>query len=78
MEIKEINGFKQRYNEFLMRHFKACLVLDDNSVPIPQREKWIPNYQEVLTELNYILCLFDADGIKYTNDEVLGGFNVDG
>ena len=78
MEKLEIEGWKKKYNEHLVRHFKAVAVLDDNKIPLKQRDVWIPNYQDVLKELNYILSLFDAEGIDYTFDEVLGGFDIRG
>ncbi|HEY5585688.1 MAG TPA: hypothetical protein VIK78_14530 [Ruminiclostridium sp.] len=76
MDELEIRGHKQQYNEYLKRHYKASVVLDDNKIPFGQREKWIPNYQRVLNELNFILNLFDTDRVKYTSDEVFGGFDV--
>jgi len=77
MNEEQIKQWKERYNEYLLRHCKAIIYLDDNKINFADREKWIPKYQEILKELDYILSLFDSEGIKYTNDEALGGFNVD-
>ena len=76
MTEEEIKEWKQKYNGFLIRHCKAIAVLDDLGVAQSKREIWIPNYQKILKELDYIVSLFDTDGIKYTTDEILGGFEI--
>ena len=77
MTDQQILAWKMKYNEYLTRHIKAVEYLDNVKVAMLEREKWIPKYQEVLKELEYTLCLFDSEGIKYSDDEVNGGFNVD-
>lgn len=75
MTTKELQQWKQKYNEYLMRHFKAVVLDEQNYFKEKQNfEKWQPKYQEVINELNYILSLFDAENIKYTFDEMTGGF----
>ena len=76
MEAKEIIGWKQKYNDLLIRHFKAVLLLDNAEVANIEREKWIPNYKKVIDEMTYIICLFDADKVPYTFVECMGGFEV--
>jgi hypothetical protein len=68
---------KPKYNEYLKRHFKAVTTMDDNKIPLAQRESWIPNYQKVLNELNFILSLFDTDKVKYSFNEAMGGFDTE-
>jgi hypothetical protein len=76
MENKELTGWKQRYNKYLKRHYKAITFMDNCDIPKSDREKWIPDYREVLKELNYILSLFENDGIQYTTEEALEGFEI--
>jgi hypothetical protein len=67
---------KQQYNTLLMRQYKGQVYLDDTSKP--DREKWLPEYQKVVEELNGILSELQRLGVTVTEREVLGGFDVEG
>jgi hypothetical protein len=52
MEEQEIKQWKQKYNEYLIRHFKAAAMeTDDYFKNMNNFEKWQPKYQEILNEL---------------------------
>ena len=68
---------KKEYNSYLSRHIRACAYLDDNSVPVSEREKWIGSYKEVLYHLNRILNEFEINNIQCTAEEILGGFEIE-
>lgn len=72
----ELEGWKARYNAILMRYYKGVVYLENGEIAITQREKWLPELEKIVEELNYILALFDADNISYRADEVLGGFQL--
>jgi hypothetical protein len=67
---KENNNFKAEYNKLLERHKKAIIYLDDNSIPIREREKYIPHLQEIIERLNKLLSEIGT----YTQEEVINGF----
>jgi hypothetical protein len=76
MTDEEIKQWKQKFNELLLRHCKAIAYLDNLAIGQAKREAWIPQYQDILKELDYIVSLFDTDGVKYTNFEIWGGFEI--
>lgn len=77
VEESYINELKKEYNTYLMRHFKAAIYLDDNNIPLDEREQWLPEYKNILDNLNRILNQLDIYEATYSANEVLGGFNID-
>jgi len=70
------NELKRDYN-YLMRHFKAVAFLDNQSIPIADREMWLQEYKNVLENLNRLLKVFGDSEILYTKDEALSGFYIE-
>ena len=68
---------KKEYNNLLQRHMKAAVYMDDEKVPIQDREKWMPEFQKIGYHLNRMLNMFDIRGIEVSVKEVLGGFVVE-
>jgi hypothetical protein len=77
MEQEYINNLKREYNKYLQRHVKAAAYLDDNNIAIAEREKWLPEYKNILSNLNRLLNTFDIYNVEYTAIEALGGFVVE-
>jgi hypothetical protein len=77
MDKEYIDNLKREYNKTILRHWKAAVYLEDHEVPIPEREKWLPEYRKILDQLQTLLNQFDLYGVKYTVDEALGGFNME-
>jgi hypothetical protein len=75
---QEVINLKKEYNSYLKRHHKACVMLDDNNVPISKRESWLPEYKRILYHLNRILNELDERKVEYTAEEALAGFEVEG
>jgi hypothetical protein len=63
---------KQQYNALLERHYKAAAYLDNQSIQIDEREKWVPSYRELVKELGRVL---DKIGL-YSDIEAMEGFEV--
>ena len=76
MTPEELLELKAEYNKELQKHQRACVYMDDNNVPIPERERYIPAYRKILDNLNRMLNQFDIYDIPYSVDEGLGGFVI--
>ena len=71
---KEIAGHKDQYNKLLLRHENAVMYLDNTKVPAMQKEKWLPEFEKLIEEMNWIICVLEADGYVPTTQEILNGF----
>lgn len=67
-----IGQAKKNYNKELDRFYKAEEYFDRKEIPQEEREKFIPNFKQILNDLNYYLCKIQ----KYTDDEILKGFEI--
>jgi hypothetical protein len=76
MDKDYIIGLKAEYNNYLLRHCKACVYLEDEQVPMADREKWLPQYKVILSNLNRILDTLDIYNISYSVSDVLSGFDI--
>lgn len=63
---------KREYNELLKREAKAETYLNDNSIPLETREKYIGEYKKILDRLNELLRLIG----RYKREEILEGFKL--
>lgn len=77
MSNDAIKTLKIEYNQYLLREVKAEIYLDDEAIPIAEREKHIPAYQAIVKRLNEILHEFSQVGVHFTDREVLGGFAIE-
>lgn len=67
---------KQEYNKLLARYRKAEQYLDDNTIPLLTREKYIPELQKIIDNLGTMI----TDIQKYediTEEQILYGFKED-
>jgi hypothetical protein len=60
---------KQQYNELLKRFLAGTKYLDNNEIPIAEREKWLPEYEKIRAEMEQILSQ-----VEHTEDNILRGF----
>lgn len=77
MSKDAIQVLKAEYNQYLMREVKAEIYLDDEAIPVIEREKHMPAFQAIVKRLNEILYEFIQMGAKYTVKEVTGGFAIE-
>ncbi|NLU27089.1 MAG: hypothetical protein GXX00_08100 [Hungateiclostridium thermocellum] len=71
MNVAEL---KREYNKLLKRYNAGSAYMDDNTIPLSEREARIPDFQRIVKKLDTILYLFKQNGVSYTDDEVLHGF----
>lgn len=62
---------KQQYNRLLKRFLAGSKYLDDNSISIETREKWLPEYEKIRAEMEQLLLQ-----VKHTEENILGGFEI--
>lgn len=65
-----IEEAKKEYNKLLSRYEKAIGYFDNVSISQEDKERFLPDFQEVLKGLNHYLSKIEV----YTNQEVLEGF----
>lgn len=65
-----MSNLKKRYNDLLKRERAAEKYLNDDKIPLKERERWMPAYQAILNELNELLAQIGS----YSADEILNGF----
>jgi hypothetical protein len=65
-------GYKKEYNALLEREKKAEAYLNDNNIPIDERNQWGARYNEICERLGWLLQQIG----RYTPDEILYGFEM--
>lgn len=66
-----MDELKLEYNKSLKRYYKAMEYFDRKDISQEEKEKYLPNFQEILNKLNYLLSKLEV----YTNQEVMEGFH---
>jgi hypothetical protein len=61
---------KQKYNDLLMRAWKAVYFMDNLTVNMADKEKWLPEFKKLLDEINSMIT---GD---FTDNEILYGFQI--
>lgn len=64
------NDEKVFYNSLVKRLKEAEKYMDNNDIAIEEREKWIPQLQELMRDMGRI-----AKEFKLTEEEICNGFN---
>lgn len=67
---------QQEYNNLLKRCNNGMKYLDDNNIPIQERESKVSDFRMIVGRLNNILWELKQQGINATNKEILEGFEV--
>lgn len=62
---------QKEYNKLLKRYKDANVYFEREDIPQAEKEKFLPNFQKILTELSYLLSKV---GI-YAKEEALEGFH---
>ena len=62
---------QREYNELLKRFHKANEYFESDKATQIEKEKFLPQFQEVLKGLNYLLSKIEV----FTKQEVLEGFH---
>lgn len=69
-----MNESMKEYNKLLKRHDAGAQYLDDNNIPIPEREKKVPAFRDIISKMNVLVSTIQKAGINVTDDEMLNGF----
>lgn len=64
---------KLRYNALLQRYHRGALYMENETVAVSEREKYVPALFTITCELSTLL----ADIGGYTDEEVLNGFTIE-
>jgi hypothetical protein len=65
-------GFAKQRPETYRADF-IVFHLDDNSIPLRERERWIPEYLKIARRLNEIVTEIRKSGRKLTNKQIMEG-----
>lgn len=71
MKINTLEA-KIKYNQLLERYVNGSLYFENPNKPIEEKEKYLPNFQQILIDLNSTL---EEIG-DYEDKNILGGFYV--
>jgi hypothetical protein len=48
--------------------------MDNQEIPIPTRERYLPQFHSRLVDLNRVFKKIKESGIEYTDNDLLNGF----
>lgn len=71
---RAVVDMKKKYNQSLAKYRKAYTYLDNNSIPLDEREKHLQKFRDLMYELNDIILQIRAAGYNMTSEEIRGGF----
>lgn len=72
--MNEVMSLKLKYNSILQRIKKGETYLDDSSIPLPEREKYIPAFVTLTRQAGAMLRGIRQLGESYTKQEFENGF----
>lgn len=72
MADAQLLQLKIQYNALLTREKKAEAYLDNHDIPLRERERWLPKFNEIMAQLNELLLKIN----NFTSDDVVNGFNI--
>ena len=72
-----LNELKTHYNKLIKRYKTGADYLDNNGIPLEEREKWMDEFRNIIDGLNGFLKEFKKLGIETTEDEIMNGFELD-
>lgn len=76
MSEMDVAGVKREYNRLIKRVEAGSKYLDDNNIPVLEREAKVPAFRKIIDRLNATLFDFKECGVSYTEYEILNGFEV--
>ena len=65
------NDEKVAYNEMVKRFHKGCDYMDNPNEPQEDKEKWWPQFDKLMADMNMI-----AKEFKLTEEEMLNGIKI--
>ena len=69
--------FIKKYNALLQREKKAEKFLNDDTVDISKREKWLPEYEKIVSELGKMIHEYKTmTGSDMPTEEILNGYSL--
>ena len=71
---REIQLMKSEYNKINQRIKKGGTYLDNEDVPLEEREKFIPAYCKIILEQNNVLHRLKNAGVEVTDEQYFNGF----
>jgi hypothetical protein len=71
---EQFKKYVQAYNDLIDRYKKAEKYLEDNEIPITEREKRIPEATKLMNRMSKAIDVFRENGINMTQEEVFNGF----
>ena len=77
MNFEQIEIVMGHYNKAVVRCLMAVHWMDDESVAMEQKEGNIDKFNSVIAESDIMLKTLKKNGIKYDDDEVRKGFNIE-
>lgn len=70
------NEFMRKYNTLLQREKKAEAFLNDEKVDIAKRERWLPEYEKIVSELGKMIKEYkNMTGEDMPEEEILNGYS---
>lgn len=72
-----IRDLKKHYNTLIKRYKAGSKYLDNNSIPLKERKKWIKEYRDIMEIIGGFLREFKKIGVRVTEDEIFNGFKLD-
>jgi len=67
---------KQGYNKLLKTYRKAEIYMDNQNVPVSEREQHLEKFSKIIDGLNGYIKLFKAEKIEYSDEDLLEGFKI--
>lgn len=61
---------KKQYNALIVREKAAIKYLNDDKIPLKERERWMPAYEAICKQLNDLLAQIGS----YSAENILDGF----
>ena len=69
--------FMRKYNSLLQREKKAEKFLNDDTVDIAKREKWLPEFLKIEKELSLMIKEYKTiTGSDMPTEEILNGYSL--
>jgi|LFRM01.1.fsa_nt_gb hypothetical protein len=69
-----MGALKEEYNQLLEKFWKAYAYMEDQSISIYERKRWIPEFAKLTKHLGTILLEIRKRGINPTKEQILKGF----
>jgi len=69
-----LSELKIKYNSLVNSYKRVEIYLDDNNVPMAEREKKLPEFYGILNNITIVLGEIKNLNCEMTSEEILNGF----